>query len=512
MAKKRHRLKREETKRSRIFTAVIWVVLILAIVLIGFVVRSYMARVEQEAKEAKAETYDTLAERATKESEKETAVENYNIAGGSAVKDFGVGDTFIQYGDTSISINYPVTEISSVNEAIMAEVENIKKDFQTFLTEQEAKSGSVAELNTDYETYMANDKLGSVYFETDMYLEGAAKSQHKISVLNFDFETGEVITPKDMIKNGGLEKLAELSKKIITDNIDTIKAKDIDDTGLYAENENFSNLLLTYNGLKVLFNEYQIVSGTHGVVEVNIPYNEIEDYLDIDQKGLAKGAVSPTDKEYSGEDIAKKDEAKEDTTAPMVALTFSDGPSDDYTNAILDTLKKNDAVGTFFVTGNRILHREWLLKRMEALGCEVGNHSMTHRNLENVSKSVALKEIKTTNTLIEKALKHTATVIEMPYFAEDCDATAEMESPVIDRSLDVEDWDGKTADEITSKVLEGAKDGTIIALHDTEKNTAGALDGILKGLKAKGFRIVTVTELLTSNGEELTPGQVYSSK
>ena len=507
-------MKRERGRKNAYVTAAIWVALVLGVVLVAFVLETGMERAQKQAQKAEAETYATLGERAVAEGAKESAQEEFDIAGGSAVKEFGKGETYIEYGDICVSVNYPVTGIDNIDAEITRTTEKIRREFDKFLQDQEVEGEYIAELNTDYEAYMANEKLGSVYFETDMYLEGAARASHTVKTLNFDFETGEVIAVRDMLKSGGLEKLAELCKKIMLEQMEDVNANDIDDTGLYAEYENFENLLLTREGLRVIFNEYQILSGFYGVVSVTIPYNEIEDYLNLDQLGMPMEEVSPKVGKYNEAETPPTQEEPEAAEMPMVALTFSDGPSDDYTEDILDVLEENNAHATFFVIGNKIRGREALLQRMEAIGCEVGNHGTTHRNLANTTVSQGLLEFKVTNSILEEAdvLGHTASLVRMPYCNSDADVTAELPYPVIDRSVDSDDVSGKTAQEIAEKVVNEAVDGSIIELHDTEANTAEAMEKIVTGLKEKGFRLVTVTELLTYDGNELDAGQVYSSK
>ena len=145
---KRRRLKRERGRKNAYVTAAIWVALVLGVVLVAFVLETGMERAQKQAQKAEAETYATLGERAVAEGAKESAQEEFDIAGGSAVKEFGKGETYIEYGDICVSVNYPVTGIDNIDAEITRTTEKIRREFDKFLQDQEVEGEYIAELNT----------------------------------------------------------------------------------------------------------------------------------------------------------------------------------------------------------------------------------------------------------------------------------------------------------------------------------------------------------------------------
>ena len=97
-----------------------------------------------------------------------------------------------------------------------------------------------------------------------------------------------------------------------------------------------------------------------------------------------------------------------------IALTFDDGPSD-YTARLLDCLEANNAKATFFLVGNMIDYYSEDVTRMEALGCELGNHSYDHTDLSTLSAEEVSNEIGQTDQLLNNLVGHGATVVPVSY-------------------------------------------------------------------------------------------------
>jgi chitin deacetylase len=181
----------------------------------------------------------------------------------------------------------------------------------------------------------------------------------------------------------------------------------------------------------------------------------------------------------------------------VVALTFDDGPSPWTTPSVLNALKKYHAHATFFVVGQMASHREALLRRMIAEGHVVGNHSFSHPYHPPEAK--AAYELKLTNQIIFKAIGVYPTVFRPPGGVMDSWtarlAKAEGMSSII--------WTGSSADTAThdsgvvySNVIAAAHPGAIILMHDVKTHTAAAVPAILATLSKKGYRFVTVPEML----------------
>jgi peptidoglycan-N-acetylglucosamine deacetylase len=178
-----------------------------------------------------------------------------------------------------------------------------------------------------------------------------------------------------------------------------------------------------------------------------------------------------------------------------VALTFDDGPSSVQTPAILTTLDSMGAKGTFFEEGRHVAGREQLMRAILAAGDEIGNHSFHHPHDPD------LEELETTNAAIEAATGFTPCLFRPPYGL----INAKVEAAAIGTGLESILWTYDSADDhhpgvkaIVNHTVKMATDGAIVLMHDGghHPQTVKALPGVIEGLRARGFRFVTVTELL----------------
>lgn len=202
---------------------------------------------------------------------------------------------------------------------------------------------------------------------------------------------------------------------------------------------------------------------------------------------------------------------------PVIALTFDDGPSLRDTGKLLDLLKAEDVKATFFVLGNQIVAgRESLLKRTFDEGHEIGNHAFSHKTLKKLSAGEVSKEFSQTNDLIKKITGQQPVVARPPTGAYDdttISVSKELGMTLVNWSYQScpEDWNHRgEPDYIADFVIEKARNGHIVLLHDTNSTTVEAMPKMIKGLKEKGFRFMTVSELLAYGGEgEPSKDKVY---
>lgn len=185
---------------------------------------------------------------------------------------------------------------------------------------------------------------------------------------------------------------------------------------------------------------------------------------------------------------------------PMIALTFDDGPYPKVTGHILDVLEKNGVCATFFVLGSRIEGHEDMLTRMEELGCEIGNHSFSHADLTRLSKADCQRELSDTDAEIRRVTGHEASVVRPPYGYYNKTVRSAAGRPLILWTVDTNDWRGKAPGEIADYVIQQAKEGSVILMHDQQTQTADAMEMIIPTLIDEGFRFVTVSELIRLTG------------
>ena len=185
---------------------------------------------------------------------------------------------------------------------------------------------------------------------------------------------------------------------------------------------------------------------------------------------------------------------------PVIALTFDDGPYPKVTGHILDVLEKNGVCATFFVLGSRIEGHEDMLTRMDELGCEIGNHSFSHADLTRLSKADCQRELNDTDAEIRRVTGHEASVVRPPYGYYNKAVRSAAGRPLILWTVDTNDWRGKAPGEIADYVIQQAKEGSVILMHDQQTQTADAMEMIIPTLIDEGFRFVTVSELIRLTG------------
>ena len=190
---------------------------------------------------------------------------------------------------------------------------------------------------------------------------------------------------------------------------------------------------------------------------------------------------------------------------PYIAMTFDDGPSAETTPRLLDILKQRNLKVTFFEIGQNAERNPAIVKRILAEGHEIGNHSWTHPQLSKLSDERVTEEITKTQDAIKNASGsgYTPTLLRPPYGAITARQKEWIEKQfglsIIMWSVDPFDWKRPGESVIEQRILAGARPGAIILSHDIHKQTVDAMPATLDALIAKGFKFVTVSQLIAMN-------------
>lgn len=210
-----------------------------------------------------------------------------------------------------------------------------------------------------------------------------------------------------------------------------------------------------------------------------------------------------------------KSDGKFDTTKnkvnpayPMVALTFDDGPGK-YTDKLLEALEEYNARATFFMLGQNVSKYPESIQKMKELGCELGNHTMDHKNLTKIELEEMELQIEGTNDLLKEIVGEGATLVRPPYGAVNSKVRENLQYPVIMWSIDTLDWEKKDAKAIADYTLEMVKDGDIILMHDIYEQTVDATIVMISKLTEQGYQLVTVSEMALTRGSVLENGVKY---
>ena len=184
-----------------------------------------------------------------------------------------------------------------------------------------------------------------------------------------------------------------------------------------------------------------------------------------------------------------------------VALTFDDGPSL-FTPLVLRSLKRYKAPATFFVVGSMISGREAMLRKALREGSILANHSWSHPRMPALTEEMQRLELHKTNLAIRRASGYRPCLFRPPYGLTDQGLESVSRGSKLQTVLwdvDGADWESPAPELLAQRVLSTVKPGSIILLHDgggDRSATAAALPAILRGLKQKRLRPVTLPRLL----------------
>src|SRR6266513_302492 len=202
----------------------------------------------------------------------------------------------------------------------------------------------------------------------------------------------------------------------------------------------------------------------------------------------------------------------------QIALTFDDGPDPKWTPKILDILKAENVKAAFFLVGARAEEYPDLVRRIVAVGHEIGNHTYYHLNLALCWPEHIRVELNATQLLLETITGRATTLFRPPYAADSSPTQLSELAPlkiaedlnylIVLESIDPQDWSKPGADVILQRVKQQRRDGSIILLHDAggdRSQTVEALPRILDWLHKRGDTVVPLSTLLGTTRDALMP-------
>lgn len=193
-----------------------------------------------------------------------------------------------------------------------------------------------------------------------------------------------------------------------------------------------------------------------------------------------------------------------DTDEKILYLTFDAGYENGNTPAILEALKKHQAPAVFFAVGNFIKDNPDLIKRMITEGHIVGNHTMTHPDMSQISSMESFqKELEGVEELYTSVTGEPMTKFYRPprgvYSTENLSMAKELGYSTFFWSLAYVDWnvdDQPTKDEAFDKLLTRIHPGAIVLLHSTSKTNGEILDELLTKWEEMGYTFAPLSELI----------------
>ncbi len=194
-----------------------------------------------------------------------------------------------------------------------------------------------------------------------------------------------------------------------------------------------------------------------------------------------------------------------------VALTFDDGPGP-HTDRLLQTLRANDATATFFLIGDKVAGDPAAAERIAAAGMEIGNHTWQHLDLTMLPASEVAAQMSLATEAIVAATGQRPTLMRAPFGALDDAVLREagrQSLAAINWDVVALDWVHDTNTAATREVLMAQiRPNSVVLLHDTFGSTVDLMGQFIPVLKANGYHLVTVSQMLGPRA----PGSLYGSR
>jgi peptidoglycan-N-acetylglucosamine deacetylase len=194
------------------------------------------------------------------------------------------------------------------------------------------------------------------------------------------------------------------------------------------------------------------------------------------------------------------------SNAREVALTFDDGPGGTPpTRDFVNLLARYGVPATFFEIGNQIRQYDptgAVQREMLADGDMIGDHSWSHPDLAKMAASAARSQIASTAAAIKQATGFQPCLFRAPYGSVSSSVISTAKSlgfSTIQWDVDTRDWSLPGTGTIVGRVLSGVRNGSIVLQHNgggPRYQTLAALPAEITGLKARGYKFVTLTQML----------------
>ena len=195
-----------------------------------------------------------------------------------------------------------------------------------------------------------------------------------------------------------------------------------------------------------------------------------------------------------------------DRADKVVSLTFDAAWGDADTEELIAILDRYQVKATFFVVGEWVDRCGDSVRALSEAGHEIMNHSDTHPNMPRLSREKMVQEINACNDKIQAITGKRPDLFRAPYGDYDnalLETVETMQMYCLQWDVDSLDWKGLSAEEITRRVVSQTASGSILLFHNDAQHTPEALPQIIEQLKAKGYRVLTASEMIYRDGYTL---------
>ena len=182
-----------------------------------------------------------------------------------------------------------------------------------------------------------------------------------------------------------------------------------------------------------------------------------------------------------------------------LAISFDAAWGNEDTQTLIDILNRYGVRATFFVVGDWAEKYPESVKALAEAGNEVMNHSSSHAHFSSLSSEQIREDLSACNEKISALTGVTPSLFRCPYGEYDDHVIQTVEAmgmTAVQWDVDSLDWKGITSEEISRRVLQNVRPGSIVLFHNAAIHTPEALPGIIEALQAEGYTIVPISELL----------------
>ncbi|ARD57608.1 polysaccharide deacetylase family protein [Bacillus safensis] len=407
------------------------------------------------------------------------------------------------------AVNYPLFHQKELDDKIQSYANSALEHFKkTFSEAKDIDENKRYELNIDYEMVHYAKQSAAIRFTTYTYTGQQSGTTNHLTI-NFDFQKKTFLDTKDLFlpKTNYLKKLSYITYTELRKDKTLSKDQPLLQKGTAPDAQNFSQFALKDKYVEFYFPASQVAAEDLGPQTLAIKKTLLKDILKPEYMDKLKNKNEMKEPNPKRKAVKLPQKSKLDPNKKAIALTFDDGPNPATTTKILDALKKNKGHATFFVLGSRVQYYPGMLADILKGGNEIGNHSYNHPLLTRLSLDEAVKQVKDTQQLIEKASGYTPTHFRPPYGGTNQDINHAIGMKVTLWDVDPEDWKIRNSQQITNRVLSHAADGRTVLMHDIYESSAQAAVKIIHELTKQGYQLVTVSELeqLKKERHEQTP-------
>lgn len=401
----------------------------------------------------------------------------------------------------NMQINYPVFSNNEINKKINKIIDEEK---DKFLKKIDKKSNEKNELNIDYNYTIKND-IYSIQIRSYSYTGLNRDFYFNDLMLYINSKDNTELTINDLIDQELYNVLKDKCYQYLKD-----KEQDLN---LYDDNmikdylaDFGKDILLSFSEdeLNIIIPPFK-VSDDETDFRIPLTYDDTSQFLNNkyftfpqveEQQPPIQAPSTPRDESFFQD---KK----------LVALTFDDGPNYKVTTFLLDELDNKNAKASFFLVGSRISSQKVLIKRMYNSGHSVGSHSYNHKNLTKLTDEQLMKEINDTNELISQITGEDVKYLRPPYGSYNKDLLNKINMTFILWNVDTLDWQSRDSQKVCDSIINSAKDGAIILLHDLYQTSVdGALCAIDK-LQEQGYAFVSIDEMIKLKNIDLKTNTAY---